>query len=175
MGVKGLIQTTPADSMTELKGKIKNTTHLSSYSGTLSLVLSSFPSPVDPLYLQKWVNFHDTYIRSTLELKNIRKRVYHREAAWLILTVLLSWIFNKARHECFTVVVVLLKYFKSTFWKIVMYVAKPLRTLLTVQQNQKWIRRNPIRFVQWWPVSELNQEESQETLWVSHDTPPFWT
>ena len=73
MGVKGLIQTTPADSMTELKGKIKNTKHLSSYSGTLSLVLSSFPSPVDPLYLQKWVNFHVTYIRSTLELKNIEK------------------------------------------------------------------------------------------------------
>ena len=28
--------------------------------------------------------------------------------------------------------------------------------------------------IRWWLVSKLNQDESQETLWVSHDTPPFW-
>ena len=34
-------------------------------------------------------------------------------------------------------------------------------------QDQKWMRRHPVRFAQWWPVSELNQDEQQETLWMS--------
>ena len=31
-----------------------------------------------------------------------------------------------------------------------------------------------MRFIKRWSVSKMNQEESRETLGVSHDSPPFW-
>ena len=41
------------------------------------------------------------------------------------------------------------------------------------KKKKKRIQRNPIRFDQRWPVSELNQDESKEMLKVSHNSPPF--
>ena len=51
---------------------------------------------------------------------------------------------------------------------------RPQKKLNETRKIQIWIRRNPIRFVQRWPVSELNQDESQEMLRVCDDGQPFW-
>ena len=36
------------------------------------------------------------------------------------------------------------------------------------------MKLNSMRFIKRWSVSKMNQEESRETLGVSHDSPPFW-
>lgn len=53
------------------------------------------------------------------------------------------------------------------------YRGEALKKKLSPTKKQKLIRRNLITFIRRRPASELNQNESQDVLRVTHDGSPF--